>query len=545
MEPKATDQKDNKSKPKEPFKGFEEIALCFSGGGYRAACFSLGTLSLFDKIGLLEKVNLVSTVSGGTITGVKYAQSQTDGNGFPFFFKEYYDWLKEDALAKNALRHISSSKVWKKQGNEHKRKNPINAFAIEYNIFTHHRTLGQVEDAIENGKTNLKRVVFNTTDFTHSMGFRFQNSKGRSILGNRKVQGLNLDQCTSKLKLGDILASSSAFPGGFEPIGFPHDFISKEERKKAGLDAMNEIGLMDGGIIDNQGISSILTSGKKYDLYFISDVASPYPEESFKFAQSNSIIKILSYLTSLPILILALGLMTYFFVKKYLILTATFVFLTTVMAGFQFLFYFANRMLKKEMGVLDHLKIHPRRFGYYIFDRITSLLKMTTEVFLKNARRSNYESIYSKFQNKMSTSAIYELRCDNDEEKPENQKLWDTIKLTTGEIPENMRLVATYAASFGTTLWFSPEQKEKGMLDAVVACGEFTACYNLLAFMIRYYPDEIRTGGVLNKLYNETTLIWDQFKKDPYFLLASRTVPDKVNRLDYENYKLCIAQSDR
>lgn len=519
----TTDLKtDTEGKTVKPFNGFEEIALCFSGGGYRAACFSLGTLSFFDKIGLLEKVRVISTVSGGTITGVKYAQSQAAGLSFDTFFEDYFSWLREDELAKNAIRHIREIGIWNQEENKHKkRKNPINAFAIEYNRLTGQMTLGDVQDAIENNKTHLKRVVFNTTDFTHSMQFRFQNTNGGSLLGNRKIQelGYDLKSYLNKFKLGDILASSSAFPGGFEPIGFPNDFVSKVERENIG---MNEIGLMDGGIIDNQGISSILSSSKEYDLYVLNDVASPYPGEPFEFAQSNVVTRILSYLTSLPVLILTLGITVYCITQKYLLLTAAFVFLTTIMMAFQYLFYFANKKLKKEMGVLNKLKIHPRRFGYYVFDRIASLLKMTTEVFLKNARRSNYESIYSKLWNRIVTSTIYELRCDNPESKPEGQNQWDLIKETTGEIPDKMRRVAKYAASFGTTLWFSKEEKEKGMLDAVVACGEFTACYNLLAMMVLRYPEDIKENGQLHNLFKKCLVLWEQMKYDPYFLLEKR-----------------------
>ena len=51
---------------------FSSIGLCFSGGGYRAAAFSLGVLSYMNRtqyngVPLLEKVEALSTVSGGTI----------------------------------------------------------------------------------------------------------------------------------------------------------------------------------------------------------------------------------------------------------------------------------------------------------------------------------------------------------------------------------------------------------------------------------------------------------------------------------------------
>ena len=35
-------------------KPFGDIALCLSGGGYRAATFALGTLDMLDELDLLE-----------------------------------------------------------------------------------------------------------------------------------------------------------------------------------------------------------------------------------------------------------------------------------------------------------------------------------------------------------------------------------------------------------------------------------------------------------------------------------------------------------
>lgn len=52
---------------------FCRIALALSGGGTRAVGFHLGTLSYLDRVGLLEKVRILSTVSGGSAVGLGYA----------------------------------------------------------------------------------------------------------------------------------------------------------------------------------------------------------------------------------------------------------------------------------------------------------------------------------------------------------------------------------------------------------------------------------------------------------------------------------------
>jgi predicted acylesterase/phospholipase RssA len=51
---------------------FNRIALCLSGGGYRAAAFHLGTLHMLNELGLLENVKIMSTASGGTIMATAF-----------------------------------------------------------------------------------------------------------------------------------------------------------------------------------------------------------------------------------------------------------------------------------------------------------------------------------------------------------------------------------------------------------------------------------------------------------------------------------------
>src|SRR5678816_284150 len=44
------------------------IALCLSGGGYRAMLFHVGALWRLNELGYLPQLNRVSSVSGGSIT---------------------------------------------------------------------------------------------------------------------------------------------------------------------------------------------------------------------------------------------------------------------------------------------------------------------------------------------------------------------------------------------------------------------------------------------------------------------------------------------
>lgn len=61
------------------------IALCLSGGGYRAMLFHLGALWRLNELGWLPRLTRVSSVSGGSITagvlGLKWTTLAFDGGG--------------------------------------------------------------------------------------------------------------------------------------------------------------------------------------------------------------------------------------------------------------------------------------------------------------------------------------------------------------------------------------------------------------------------------------------------------------------------------
>ena len=70
-----------------PTKPLNRIALTLSGGGYRAAAFHLGMMdylnrTIYNEKPLLEAVDIISTVSGGTICGAYYAWNVKKKNDF-------------------------------------------------------------------------------------------------------------------------------------------------------------------------------------------------------------------------------------------------------------------------------------------------------------------------------------------------------------------------------------------------------------------------------------------------------------------------------
>ena len=48
-----------------------KIGLALSGGGYRAAAYHIGTLRALQKLKILDKVDVISSVSGGSKKTIK------------------------------------------------------------------------------------------------------------------------------------------------------------------------------------------------------------------------------------------------------------------------------------------------------------------------------------------------------------------------------------------------------------------------------------------------------------------------------------------
>ncbi len=85
--------------------GGAKLGLALSGGGFRAAFFHVGVLAKLAETGLLPRVEVISTVSGGSIVGAVYylrlrrlleekADSEIDGNDYVTIVRKVDDLLR-------------------------------------------------------------------------------------------------------------------------------------------------------------------------------------------------------------------------------------------------------------------------------------------------------------------------------------------------------------------------------------------------------------------------------------------------------------------
>jgi NTE family protein len=230
------------------------MALCLSGGGYRAMVFHLGALIRLNEAGLLKQLDRISSVSGGSITAAMLGLK----------------WVKLKFNAKNVATKLMSEVV-----------DPIRALAST----TIDRTaigIGSLLPAVSIGDRveaayhkhlfgdatlqNLPespRFVINATNVQSGVLWRFM----RPYMRDYRVGEVRKPTVT----LAKAVAASSAFPPFLSPVRLelrPNSFTPK-----SGLDLQrepftSEVFLTDGGVYDNLGLETAL---KRYKTILVSD----------------------------------------------------------------------------------------------------------------------------------------------------------------------------------------------------------------------------------------------------------------------------------
>lgn len=240
------------------------IALAFSGGGARAASFSYGVLlELRDRrdaggTRLIDRVALVTAVSGGAITAAWLGQHGPDG----------LDGFRAAALDKDWAGKINSSFVW--PGNW----GPL----LGGGMNDRGRLAGWLDKEVfgSAAMADLRarpRVVINATDLYTGAPFAFAPAYFEAICSD-----------LSKVKVADAVAASMAVPLAFRPTvveAYPKScgpMPAWVEKARADRSApvllrqtalafeayrdpakMKYLHLVDGGVADNFGLSSLTT----------------------------------------------------------------------------------------------------------------------------------------------------------------------------------------------------------------------------------------------------------------------------------------------
>ncbi|MGB5345332.1 MAG: patatin-like phospholipase family protein [Woeseia sp.] len=255
--------------PDHPFKN---IALSLSGGGVRAVGYHRGTLDYLHRSGLLDRVQTLSSVSGGSLVGIGYALSLKKGEPFQDFYDNICEFLPELNTLEDLLKILERREPPVASGS----RTMITALAEVYRERYLARYYEDPTFAVfweKEPVIPLKEIIFNATEFKSGFAFRFQKSEHNGVIGNAMLR--LSEEHAKAIRMSDIMAASSCIPGGMEPLMFPQDFhwpgdvwrrggkserpycenVENYLRDRYGI---TSVPLMDGGVYDNQGITSII-----------------------------------------------------------------------------------------------------------------------------------------------------------------------------------------------------------------------------------------------------------------------------------------------
>lgn len=531
------------------------IGLAFSGGGYRAATFDLGALSFLNSVKmdngrtLLDCVSVMSSVSGGTITAMKYMLARARGQAVDEMVKELFHFLCDEDLVADALQRLSDEKA-----NRNASSIKIMAGIYDSCLFGG-ATMGDIIDNFD--RIPVKDYTALATDFDNSLPFRFRLTEGRMTDGERMTYGVFGNQKHSigrsvvrHITPGEALACSSCFPSGFEPMMYPDDFqVSQQEALAEDIKA--RFGIMDGGVVDNQGIDPILLAeermrkyrqdksrtDKALDLIIVCDVASPYMDGYTPCEQQmpqgvgkltlgrlrnyGLIAEAVAILLFIAALVLGSGFWTG--VMSVILALVTLANVVGALLKHRMFGAIAKTFIGNKAMFISHMKF--ASIEAMLMNRAKSVIMMSSEVFLKRLRQLSYSSIYADeaWHNRAVTSAIYELRPgERWESRHRNQTLLDYL------VPsEAIQRNSERAAVMGTTLWYTPEDKASGLPQAVLAAGQYTMCHNLLL-----YIDQIENDPTnLTAAHNDLTALkpqlleaWQSFQRDPQWMVTEHVL---------------------
>jgi NTE family protein len=254
-----------------------------SGGGARAMAFHLGCLRALHDRGLLSKVRVLSTVSGGSVAGACYAYS---AGGFDNFDAKLIALLRTGLTRSIVLNAIFSLEVFKILATILVSGFPTLLLRLvggmlvlaDVAIGVPTRRLGgwcvtlsqrlpvwgslttALEKALESVFDYRKigevarpglQVVINACDLKTGTAFRFGSQRSGGWRYGRLV--------SDQISVAKAVAASAAFPVLLPPLVETFDF------EKKGTQNRHSVILTDGGVIDNLGVS-VLEPGRDGDI---------------------------------------------------------------------------------------------------------------------------------------------------------------------------------------------------------------------------------------------------------------------------------------
>ncbi len=273
------------------------LGLALSGGGYRAAAFHLGTMRKLHEFKILSKAGVLSTISGGSITGAVYCLKQWE-------FHEFEDFMKEQLTTKSVIRSVLLSWYFIRTVlftlvfiaaavyvlfTKFAWLSPIIILFLIYLLVKFQFALFPASKAVEDAynkyffynKTlgdlaNEPLIAIGSSDTQISRPFTFsRNNMGSGTYKSKFIP--------DRFPIARAVMASSCVPFAFTPIHIDPDFYEVRDP----MDPSPE--LIDGGIYDNQGLHKLTQEKSRYlaDSIVVSDAGNKLP---FEHAFNNALV---------------------------------------------------------------------------------------------------------------------------------------------------------------------------------------------------------------------------------------------------------------
>lgn len=291
-----------------------KIGLALSGGGYRAAAFHLGTFRKLKELGILDQVDVISTISGGSIAGAFYCLNKDN-------FQSFDEQLVK-ALQKSTIKRILFSwpiflhmlifllvlilyfglclnlDFWLVNfGFSFTSNNWYKLLALLYLfifLIFHFKFISLTKlkikaynqiffkDKMMCYLPDKPELVMNATNL--STGTLFSFSKRKSSDSSYEYHIPSDERitfnCTDML-IAKAVASSTCVPFAFDPVKIERKYFINPEHFE-----LVSPRLIDGGIYDNQGIHKLTQKNSSYfcSNIIVSDGSQPFV---YKFSGNN------------------------------------------------------------------------------------------------------------------------------------------------------------------------------------------------------------------------------------------------------------------
>ncbi len=279
-----------------------KIGLALSGGGFRAALFHIGVLARLAELDLLRGVEIISTVSGGSIIGAYYYLK----------VKELLEGRRQDGAIPNAAAYLrivqevevgflaAVQKNMRMRAFGDRRKN-ARMFREGYSttermgeLYTQHFFAPLFEgeiflkdlpiQAVHGPQEDCKipRLILNATTLNNGHLWQFTGEfVGEAVwqydqtLMDKRYFDSDENTPGQRVKLngitlGQAVAASCCVPGLFEPLSLNGLYETE-------LGEPIEVRLVDGGVFDNQGLISLFNENCTHIV--CSDASDPLKKE--------------------------------------------------------------------------------------------------------------------------------------------------------------------------------------------------------------------------------------------------------------------------